>query len=94
MMRWWLPFALYGSRHFLTALLAGNGWLGQYLEPMGIKLAFTPAGVVITLIFDRHAVCGAHGCSQCSDAEERKKPRPRWVPTACRFFTKVISAYR
>ena len=35
----------------LTALLAGNGWIGQFLEPLGIKLAFTPAGVVIALIF-------------------------------------------
>lgn len=44
-----LPTAVAGIS--LTALLAGNGWLGQYLEPMGIKLAFVPAGVVIALIF-------------------------------------------
>jgi sulfate transport system permease protein len=44
-----LPTAVAGIA--LTALLAGNGWIGQYLEPMGIKLAFTPAGVVIALIF-------------------------------------------
>jgi sulfate/thiosulfate transport system permease protein len=44
-----LPTAVAGIS--LTALLAGNGWLGQYLEPMGITLAFTPAGVVIALIF-------------------------------------------
>ena len=44
-----LPTAVAGIS--LTALLAGNGWLGQYLEPLGIKLAFTPAGVVIALIF-------------------------------------------
>ena len=44
-----LPTAVAGIS--LTALLAGNGWLGQYLEPMGIKLAFTPAGIVIALIF-------------------------------------------
>ena len=44
-----LPTAVAGIS--LTALLAGNGWLGQYLEPMGFKLAFTPAGVVIALIF-------------------------------------------
>ena len=44
-----LPTAVAGIS--LTALLAGNGWLGQYLEPIGIKLAFTPAGVVIALIF-------------------------------------------
>ena len=44
-----LPTAVAGIS--LTALLAGNGWVGQYLEPLGIKLAFTPAGVVIALIF-------------------------------------------
>ncbi|MCS4508711.1 sulfate ABC transporter permease subunit CysT [Xylophilus ampelinus] len=44
-----LPTAVAGIS--LTAILAGNGWIGRYLEPMGIKLAFTPAGVVIALIF-------------------------------------------
>jgi sulfate transport system permease protein len=44
-----LPTAVAGIA--LTALLAGNGWIGQYLEPMGIKLAFNPNGVVIALIF-------------------------------------------
>ncbi|WP_066709689.1 sulfate ABC transporter permease subunit CysT [Curvibacter delicatus] len=44
-----LPTAVAGIS--LTALLAGNGWVGQYLEPHGIQLAFKPAGVVIALIF-------------------------------------------
>ena len=44
-----LPTAVAGIS--LTALLAGNGWVGRYLEPLGIKLAFTPAGIVIALIF-------------------------------------------
>ena len=44
-----LPTAVAGIS--LTALLAGNGWLGQYLEPMGVQLAFNPNGVVIALIF-------------------------------------------
>ncbi|CAN6484114.1 unnamed protein product [Victoria cruziana] len=44
-----LPTAVAGIS--LTALLAGNGWVGQYLEPHGIVLAFKPAGVVIALIF-------------------------------------------
>ncbi|WP_447775043.1 sulfate ABC transporter permease subunit CysT [Variovorax boronicumulans] len=44
-----LPTAVAGIS--LTALLAGNGWVGQLLEPYGIKLAFTPAGIVIALIF-------------------------------------------
>ena len=44
-----LPTAVAGIA--LTAILAGNGWIGQYLEPLGIQLAFKPAGVVIALIF-------------------------------------------
>ena len=28
-----------------------NGWLGQYLEPLGIKVAFTPLGVLVALVF-------------------------------------------
>ena len=35
----------------MTALLAGNGWVGQYLEPLGIQLAFNRNGVLIALIF-------------------------------------------
>ena len=44
-----LPTAVAGIS--LSALLAGNGWVGQYFEPMGIQLAFNPNGVVIALIF-------------------------------------------
>jgi sulfate transport system permease protein len=44
-----LPTAVAGIS--LAALLAGNGWVGQWLEPLGIQLAFQPAGVVIALIF-------------------------------------------
>jgi sulfate transport system permease protein len=44
-----LPTAVAGIS--LTALLAGNGWIGQLLAPYGIELAFNRAGVVIALIF-------------------------------------------
>jgi len=44
-----LPTAVAGIS--LTALLAGNGWVGQFFEPFGIQLAFNPNGVVIALIF-------------------------------------------
>ncbi|MEH3085992.1 MAG: sulfate ABC transporter permease subunit CysT [Xylophilus ampelinus] len=44
-----LPTAVAGIS--LTALLAGNGWIGRYLEPLGITLAFRPAGIVVALIF-------------------------------------------
>lgn len=44
-----LPTAVAGIA--LTALLAGNGWIGRWFEPLGIKLAYNPTGVVIALIF-------------------------------------------
>lgn len=44
-----LPTAVAGIA--LTALYAPNGWVGKYLEPLGIKVAFTPLGIVIALIF-------------------------------------------
>jgi sulfate transport system permease protein len=44
-----LPTAVAGIA--LTALYAGNGWIGQYLEPLGLKIAFTPAGVFVALTF-------------------------------------------
>jgi len=44
-----LPTAVAGIA--LTALLAGNGWIGQVVEPLGIQLAFNPTGIVIALIF-------------------------------------------
>lgn len=44
-----LPTAVAGIA--LTAIFAGNGWLGSWLEPLGIKVAFTPLGVVIALTF-------------------------------------------
>lgn len=44
-----LPTAVAGIA--LTALYAGNGWLGKLLEPLGIKVAFTPLGVLVALVF-------------------------------------------
>ncbi|MBU3666995.1 MAG: sulfate ABC transporter permease subunit CysT [Rhodocyclaceae bacterium] len=44
-----LPTAVAGIA--LTAIYAKNGWLGQYLEPLGIKVAFTPLGIMVALIF-------------------------------------------
>lgn len=44
-----LPTAVAGIS--LTALYAGNGWLGQFLEPLGIKVAFAPLGVLVALTF-------------------------------------------
>ena len=44
-----LPTAVAGIA--LTALYAKNGWLGQYLEPLGIQVAFKPLGVLVALVF-------------------------------------------
>ena len=44
-----LPTAIAGIA--LTTLWAENGWLGSLLAPLGIKVAFTPLGIVIALIF-------------------------------------------
>jgi sulfate/thiosulfate transport system permease protein len=44
-----LPTAVAGIA--LTAIYARNGWMGSLLEPLGIKIAFTPAGVLVALIF-------------------------------------------
>jgi sulfate transport system permease protein len=44
-----LPTAVAGIA--LTALYAGNGWIGQFLEPLGIKVAFTPVGIYVALTF-------------------------------------------
>ena len=44
-----LPTAVAGIA--LTALYAPQGWFGRLLQPMGIRVAFTPLGVVVALIF-------------------------------------------
>ncbi len=44
-----MPTAVAGLA--LTAVYAGNGWLGQYLVPLGIPVVFTPLGVTLALTF-------------------------------------------
>ena len=44
-----LPTAVAGIA--LTALYSKNGWLGSLLEPLGVKVAFTPLGVFVALVF-------------------------------------------
>jgi sulfate transport system permease protein len=48
-----LPFALPTavSGIALTAIYSENGWIGQYLYPLGIQSAFSPLGIVIALTF-------------------------------------------
>ena len=44
-----LPTAVAGIA--LTAIYAPNGWLGRYFEMAGIKVAFTPLGILVALVF-------------------------------------------
>jgi sulfate transport system permease protein len=44
-----LPTAVAGIT--LTALYSANGWIGQYLARFGLKVAFTPLGVIVALTF-------------------------------------------
>lgn len=48
-----IPFALPTSVAgiTLTAIYAENGWVGRLLAPLGIKVAFTPLGVIVALVF-------------------------------------------
>jgi sulfate transport system permease protein len=44
-----LPTAVAGIA--LTAIYSRNGWIGSWLEPHGIQVAFAPPGVVVAMIF-------------------------------------------
>ncbi|RLZ10969.1 sulfate ABC transporter permease subunit CysT [Acinetobacter sp. 2JN-4] len=44
-----LPTAVAGIA--LTSLYSKNCWIGQYLEPLGIQVAYTPIGITLALIF-------------------------------------------
>jgi sulfate transport system permease protein len=44
-----LPTAVAGIA--LTTLYASNGWVGQYLDPLGIKISYTWLGITVALIF-------------------------------------------
>src|SRR5215207_7028076 len=44
-----LPTAVAGIA--LSALYAPNGWIGGLLAPLGIRVAFTPLGIAVALVF-------------------------------------------
>ncbi|MFZ5635743.1 MAG: sulfate ABC transporter permease subunit CysT [Pseudomonadota bacterium] len=44
-----LPTAVAGIA--LTAIYSKNGWIGQLVEPLGLKIAYTPIGIVLALVF-------------------------------------------
>jgi len=44
-----MPTAVAGIA--LTSIYASSGWVGQHLEPLGVKVAFTPLGILVALTF-------------------------------------------
>ncbi|MCG3726544.1 sulfate/thiosulfate ABC transporter permease CysT [Vibrio cincinnatiensis] len=48
-----LPFALPTAVAGITlaTLYSSNGWVGSLLEPLGIKIAYTPLGIVLAMVF-------------------------------------------
>jgi sulfate/thiosulfate transport system permease protein len=48
-----LPFALPTAVAGITlaTIYSPNGWMGRFLEPLGIKVAFTPLGIVLAMTF-------------------------------------------
>jgi sulfate transport system permease protein len=48
-----LPFALPTAVAGITlaTIYSPNGWVGRFLEPLGIKVAFTPLGIVLAMTF-------------------------------------------
>lgn len=48
-----LPFALPTAVAGITlaTIYSSNGWVGRHLEPLGIKIAFTPLGITLAMIF-------------------------------------------
>lgn len=75
-----LPTAVAGIS--LTAVFSVNGWIGQYLEPLGIKVAFTPLGVLVALTFIGlpFVVRTVQPVLQ-TWRRRSKKPPPAWGPT-------------
>ena len=69
-----------------------NGWVGRLLEPLGIKVAFTPLGIIVALIFIGLPVRRAHraaGAAGPRARASRRRPR-RSAPAAGRPSGRVI----
>ena len=84
-----LPTAVAGIA--LTAIFAKNGWIGQFIEPLGIKVAYTPTGIVIALIFIGlpFVVRTLQPVLEDIDRETKRRPR-RSAPRAGRPFSRVV----
>jgi sulfate transport system permease protein len=44
-----MPTAVAGIA--LTTIYSANGWIGGWLEPLGVRVAFTPLGILVALTF-------------------------------------------
>ena len=82
-----LPFAMPTavSGIALTAIYAPNGWIGRWLEPLGIKVAYTPLGIMVALTFIGLPFVVRTLQPALEDLDrESKRRRPAWAPPACR----------
>ena len=78
-----LPTAVAGIS--LAAIYAPNGLVGQFLAPLGIKVAFTPLGVLVALTFVSlpFVVRTVQPVIQDLNLDVEEAPRP-WAPPGCR----------
>ena len=85
-----LPTAVAGIA--LTALYAPNGWIGRLLEPLGIKVAYTPLGIVVALIFIGlpFVVRTVQPVLRGSRGRASRRRPPRSAPAAGRPSRRVI----
>jgi sulfate transport system permease protein len=78
----------------LTALYSKNGWIGRLLEPLGIHVAFAPAGVLVAMTFVGipFVVRTVQPVLMHLDAEDAEAEEASWVLGATRLqtFRKVI----
>jgi sulfate transport system permease protein len=77
-----LPTAVAGIA--LAAIYAPNGWIGGLLAPFDIKIAYTPLGVMVALIFvGLPFVVGPSSLCWRRFTAMSRKPRPCSAPAAC-----------
>ena len=85
-----LPTAVAGIA--LAALYAPNGWIGALFAPSGIKVAFTPLGILIALVFIglpfvvrtvQPVLRGARPRGRGGLGDARRRPRWQTVRASC-----------